>query len=521
MSCSPPLGSPLTHTRLRTPAATARVSGMCSVCTSDCDGTCEIGLSAVRGAEAVNPHAPDTQQFASEKTYPLDLSHFNINGRVFGVWGAPPDARKATFPEVDLQSRFGLQSRRPLSAPFLLPALAKLNWEDYFSGAALAGVVAVIGEDVVAKDKGLLMHAGRVRQAPLIAAMVEAFKRYDRGVGAIVLQANPDDEEKGVLEWAIEALGIRAVELKFGQAAKGIQGYSQVPRLEDARRFRDMGYLVLPDPTLPEVVERYQRGEGPVFQKIGKLPLWTEEHLVARVGELRRLGAEQICFKTGPFAPEDLVRILRIASEHGVDLVTLDGAGGGTGHSPVRMMHEWGLPPVELAVLVQRVLDAWRKEGRALPPIALAGGYALEDQVFKGLCLAAPHVSLIALGRASMTAAMVGARLGRSLKDGKGVPPAFERFGASREELFADQRLLRTWYGADAEQVPTGAVGVFSYLNRVSCGLRQLMALNRRFKLSELRREDLLPLTDTAAGISGIPSIMDRVGAAIEASRSL
>ncbi|MGB4439001.1 MAG: hypothetical protein WBJ13_07210 [Sedimentibacter sp.] len=54
MSYSPSLGSTLTHTKMRTPENVSDFSGMCVVCTANCTGTCEIGLSAVRGAEAIH-----------------------------------------------------------------------------------------------------------------------------------------------------------------------------------------------------------------------------------------------------------------------------------------------------------------------------------------------------------------------------------------------------------------------------------------------------------------------------------
>ena len=67
MSFSPPLGSTISHTRLRTPENVSKFSGMCAVCTSNCMGTCEIGLSALRGSEAIYPYETDINQFASEK----------------------------------------------------------------------------------------------------------------------------------------------------------------------------------------------------------------------------------------------------------------------------------------------------------------------------------------------------------------------------------------------------------------------------------------------------------------------
>ena len=512
MSWSPSLGTPVTHTRLRSPGHVADLSGMCAACTADCPGPCEIGLSALRGAEALLPFAADKNQFASEKRYPLDFSHFNINGRVFGAVGLPEDPYEATYPHAAIASSFGGAHPVPVRAPFILPAMAKLAWREYFAGAALFGVPAVIGEDVVAKDPGLVVEGHRVVASPLIADMVEAFRRYHRGFGDIVLQANFDDEYHGVLEYAIARLGVTSVELKFGQAAKGIQGMGRVAKREDALRFKALGYVVIPDPTDPAVAEAHARGVGPEFEKIGKLPFWTPEELVARVAELRRLGAQRVCFKTGPFDPRDLVQILEIASEAGVDLVTFDGAGGGTGHSPVKMMNEWGMPTVELGALLWKVLSAWKKRGKACPPVALAGGFVTEDQVYKGLALGAPHVGTIALGRGAMAAASVGRLVGEALKEGT-VPPEYARFGSTVEELFADLRVLKQIYGDEAVQIPPGALGVYSYLSRVAVGLQQFMALNRKFALAHIGREDLVPLTERAARATGLLTYEERLEA--------
>ena len=209
----------------------------------------------------------------------------------------------ATYPNADIRASFGLSKPVPCAAPMVLPAMAKLAWREYFAGAALAGVPAFIGEDVLSKDPGLAIEGHRVVEAPLVAEMLAAFRRYDRGLGDIVLQANCDDEFHGLLEYAIAQLEVQSVELKFGQAAKGIQGMGRVARIEDARRFKALGWLVLPDPDDPAVAEAHGRGEGPVFERIGRLPIWDEAGLLARVARLRELGAERICFKSGPFAP--------------------------------------------------------------------------------------------------------------------------------------------------------------------------------------------------------------------------
>ncbi len=502
MSYSKALGSTLTHTCVRTPENVTKSSGMCSVCTENCIGTCEIGLSAARGSEAIYPYETDINQFASEKNYPLDFSQFNINGRCFGASGCNEDAYEATYPKADISISFGMKNEVKMKAPFILPAIAKLNWKDYYAGAAMAGLLVVIGEDVVSKDKNLVLENGKVVSSPLINEMVNSFRQYYRGYGDIILQANYDDEALGVLDYAITKLKVKSVELKFGQAAKGIQGMGRVKNIDDALKFQKMGYLIYPNPMDPKVAENYKKGIGQVFEKIGKLPIWNEELLINRVNELRSLGAEHICFKTGPFDPNDLIRIIRIASEAKIDLITFDGAGGGTGNSPVKMMNEWGIPTVYLESMLHDILKKMNCKNYYLPQIAIAGGFATEDQIYKGLALGAPYISFVATGRAAMAAAMSGKLIGDMIKAGN-IPKEYQRFGTSQKEIFSEIRELKLYYN-NAEEISAGAIGVYSYINRISAGVKQFMALNRKFELKYIDRGDIIPLTEIAAKVTGL-----------------
>lgn len=503
MSYSPPLSSSITNTKMRTPNHISPFSGMCAVCTENCIGTCEIGLSATRGSEAINPYKSDINQFASEKDYPLDLSHFNINGRVFGAINCEEDPYLATFPKANVNTYFGINNKVKLKTPVILPALAKLNWEDYFAGAALAGTLAFIGESVVDKDPNVVFENGKVSHSPLIEAMVSAFRKYYHGYGDIVLQGNFDDEYLGVLDYAIEKLGVKSVELKFGQAAKGIQGFGSVDTIEKALMFQKRGHIIYPDPSKSIVAENYKNGMGESFQKIAKLPMWNEDILIKRVAELRSLGAEHITFKTGPYDPKDLIKIIKIASKSGVDLITFDGGGGGTGHSPSKMMNEWGMPTVYMESILYDILNKFKEKDYPLPQIAIAGGFTMEDHVYKGLALGAPFVDFIAIGRGTMAAAFSGKQVGEFIKKGK-VPKEYQRFGNTKEEIFSDIKILKEIYGEKAKDIPTGAIGVYSYINRISSGLRQLMALNRKFNIKDINRDDIIPLTELAAKVSGL-----------------
>ncbi len=515
MSYRPTLGTSITNTKLRTPQHISPFSGMCAVCSKDCIGTCEIGLSAIRGSDAINPYQSDINQFASEKDYPLDFSHFNINGRVFGAIACEEDPFLATFPKVTLDRTFGLKHKVNLKTPVILPALAKLNWPDYFAGAALAGTLAFIGESVVDKDPDLILSNGKVTHSPLLAQMIESFQKHYHGYGDIVLQANYDDEYLGVLDYAIEKLGVKSVELKFGQAAKGIQGYGVVDSLEKALVFKERGHIILPDPTDPVVVENYHQGIAEPFQKIGKLPMWDEDILLKRIAQLRALGAKRITFKTGPYDPKDLIRIIKIASKAEVDLITFDGGGGGTGHSPAKMMNEWGMPTVYMESLLYQILTKFKEKKYPLPQIAIAGGFAMEDDIYKGLALAAPFVDFIAVGRGAMAAAFAGRQIGQLIKQDK-LPKAYQQFGHSKEDIFSDLKALKVLFGEKANRIPTGAIGVYSYLNRLSTGLRQFLALNRKFDLTAIDRSDLIPLTDLAAQVSGLSTYHDRVRKELE-----
>jgi hypothetical protein len=514
MTYSPKLGSTITKTKMRTPDNISPFSGMCSVCSSNCTGTCEIGLSAVRGREAIYPYQTDKHQFASEKNYPVDFSHLNINGHVFGAVGCNEDPYDATYPKVTTEKNIGQHNPIKLKLPVILPAMAKLNWRDYYAGAALAGVLVVIGEDVILKDKELKLENNKVVSSPLIKDMVNSFRTYQRGYGDIVLQGNFDDDYMGVLEYAVKELGVESIEIKFGQAAKGIQGMGMVNSLDEALKFKKMGYVVEPNPEDEEIAKAYKEGKGLKFERIGKLPMWNEEILINRVKQLREMGAKRIFFKTGPFDPLDLLRILKIASKAEVDLVTFDGAGGGSGNSPVKMMNEWGIPTVEMESILYNMLKKLEAKGYNLPEVAVAGGISMEDHVFKTLALGANYIKMVGIGRAAMAAAMVGKQVEDMLREGN-VPKELQRFGSTKTEIFEDIKDLKLYYD-NAEDISGGAVGLYSYLNRITVGLQQLMALNRKFDLESIERNDIVPLTYEAKRMTGLMDYNELMEKAIE-----
>lgn len=499
MSFTPPLSSGFTGARNRSSFLSPQ-SGMCSFCTEECSGTCELAMAAVLGRQTVYPTTTGSNQIAGEKDYGLDWSHFNINGRVFGAVGAEPSYEDAEIYNVKLGRSYGKLHPVKLELPIILPALIKLNWKDYFGGAAMAGVSCVIGEDAKGKDANLVIKNGKVAEFPFLAGVLESFHQYYRAYGQTILQCNVEDDMLGVPEIAVTKYGAKAIEFKFGQSAKGTQPVNRLKDFDTALKRAEMGMLVRPDPKDPQVQQAYKEGICPVFYQYARLPQWDEEYMVRRVKEVRDMGAENVTFKMAGFDPADMEKVLRIGAAAGVDLITFDGAGGGSGYSPCHMMNEWGLPVVRMENVLVSIAKKLKAEGLDLPQLVVTGGFATEDQVFKALAFGENEIMGIGLCRASMAAAMTGKSIGEAIKAGN-VPAMYQKFGSTVEEIFADLPDLRAIYGKEANGFSTGAIGVFSYLRKIGFGLQHFAALNRKFDLNYLDRSDLIALTSDAAAL--------------------
>ena len=505
MSLSPNLSSLFNNTKLRTPNDISDLSGMCSVCSDKCPGSCEIGLSAVRGIEAAYPFGTSNNQFASEKVYPFDFSHFNINGRVFGAMGANEDSENTNVHSVDISYEFGYERKIKLKAPIILPAMAKLNWQDYYSGAAMAGVMVVIGENAIKLDSNLQHDSnGKVSNAPFLGKMIEYFRRYDRGYGDIILQVNADDIVLGTAEYALKNFDLKTIEIKFGQAAKGIQHVAPVYSYEEAVWLKTNGYLVFPNPLEESVKEEFFRGNGSHFMQCGRLPMWDEASLREIIENLREHGAKNIFFKMAGFDVNDIRRVLQIASANKIDLVTFDGAGGGSGNSPNKMMNEWSHPTIDLIKIVNKLLEELKVENLWIPEIAIAGGIVMEDTMFKALALGAPNIKLVGIGRAAMAAAVTGKNVGELIEK-EATPASYKSFGDNADAIFKDAKYIKSIYPQAGTPISYGAIGLYSYIARLSFGMQLLMALNRKFCLKYINQSDVIPLTKEARDYLALP----------------
>ena len=372
--------------------------------------------------------------------------------------------------------------------------IAAKYWDSFAIGAALCGFPIVVGENVVGIDKEAELVDGKILSAPELDRRVETFLRYYDGYGAIIVQMNVEDTRNGVAEYLIDKYGDKIIiELKWGQGAKDIGGEIQVTDIDYACFLKSRGYVVDPDPTDPVVRKAFENRAITSFarhSRLGGTDLdatdQVREAFMGEVNRLRKLGFKRISLKTGSYGMEALAMAIRFAADAKLDLLTIDGSGGGTGMSPWNMMDHWGVPSLPLHAKTYEYCKLLADRGIAPPDISLAGGFAREDHIFKAIALCAPYTKLVCMGRAPMIPGFLGSNIEGVFKPEKRaelsghwekLPPAVKAVGTYPEEIFAGWEAVRQKVGdEEMANIPFGAIAMYGYADKLGCGLQQFMA---------------------------------------------
>ena len=491
-------------------------SGICSRCIDGCKGTCDLFRATFRGRELLYPQPFGSITAGADKDYPVDYSHLNINGYAFGAKGIEANPDMATFPSVDTETAFGVDSKVKMRVPIFTGALgstdiARKNWEHFAIGAAISGITLVCGENVCGIDPDLEFNAdGKVVKSPEMDRRINEYRRHHEGYGDILVQMNVEDTRIGVAEYVIDKLGVETIELKWGQGAKCIGGEIKVNSLKRALELKKRGYIVTPDPESPASQAAFKAGPLKQFERHSRLGFIDQEGFMREVERLRALGAKRVTLKTGAYPMRELAMAIRWSSDAKIDLLTIDGAPGGTGMSPWRMMCEWGVPAIYLHSMAFELCDRLAKKGKPVPDIAFAGGFSSEDHVFKALALGAPYCKAVCMGRALMIPGMVGKNTEKWLRGEQGgLPSTVSVFGSTKEEIFMNYEVLKEKYGSEADKLPLGAVGIFSAVDKIKVGLQQIMAGSRNWNVTYISRKDIFSLTEECAKVTGTSYVMD------------
>ena len=495
------------------------LSGMCALCIRECPFLCEVSLSSFRGREVLYPVNDyfGSSTAASIKDARLDWSDFNIMAELRGAKGIEADSDKALFEKADVSTSMGgIHLRAPVIAgAFGSTAVAKVNWDGLAVGCALAGSSIVIGENVCAMDPDVKIANGKVTDSEDMAYRVSKFREYwDHKNGDVVIQTNVEDQRLGVDDYALSKLEVNAIERKWGQGAKAIGGEVRLTSIERAKQLKSRGYIVVPDPDDPAVQDAFKAGTFKTFERHSRVGMPAYEPFVEDVENLRSKGARFVTIKTGAYRPSDVAWTMKVASEAKVDYVTFDGAGGGTGMSPVPMMNEMSTPTVYLEAQVLKCCQILKRKGKYIPDIAMAGGFMNETQIYKTIALSnfgdGPYVKGVVMARSPLTSVMKCSYFEELGKAGK-LPKAFtDKYGSQPEQYYNAFTELRTKYGEEVKKMPLPGIGLYTYLqDRIAVGLKQLLAGSRRFKLDLIDRTCIASLTERANKVTGIPLLED------------
>ncbi len=513
-------------------------SSLCTLCRADCSGQCETWLSSLVGRKLLYPRDFGTVTAGANNTTHVGVSYnsLRIQGYAYGAYGLngnlSNDPDDCIFPNVDLTTEFGAEVKTKSRIPLMTGALgstfiAAKYWDSFAIGGALVGIPVVIGENVVGVDREAVIENGHIEKAPELDRRISGYLRYFDGYGAIIVQMNVEDTRNGVAEYVANKYGDKCIiELKWGQGAKDIGGEIQVTSLDYALFLKKRGYVVDPNPELPKVQEAFKSGAIRSFarhSRLGGTNLSTvdlvREDFMKSVDYLRSLGFKRISLKTGSYGMTELAMAIKFASEGKLDLLTIDGSGGGTGMSPWNMMQSWGVPSINLHSKAHEYASLLAAKGQKVVDLSFAGGFALEDSIFKAIALGAPYTKLVCMGRAIMVPGFVGSNIEGVLKpenkdkvngNWDELPKSVSKFGNKAEEIFASYFDVQDKIGKDEmKNIPYGAIAFWTMADKLSCGLQQLMAGARKFRVDQLARTDLFAANRETAKETGISHVSD------------
>jgi hypothetical protein len=360
-------------------------------------------------------------------------------------------------------------------------------------------------------DVDAKIENGKVTYSHELKHRVDSFRKFwDGKHGDVIIQTNVEDQKLGIDAYALSKLEVNVIERKWGQGAKAIGGEVRLKDLQKAILLKKRGYIVIPDPEDPVVQQAFKNGVFQTFERHSRVGIPKEKAFIEDIEWLRKQGAKRVFLKTGAYRPSAVAYTMKFASEAKIDVLSFDGAGGGTGMSPVPMMDEMSIPTIYLEAIVLRCAQILKSKGRYVPDLVMAGGFIEETSIFKTIAMSnfgqGPLIKAVLMGRSPITAAMKASYFKQLSQEGK-LPRVFaDRFGTTPDKFFIATPELRAKYGASFNDIPAESIGVYTYLtDRVGVGLKQLMAGNRKWKLDLLGRGDLMSLSELATKVTGIP----------------
>jgi two-component system, response regulator PdtaR len=307
-------------------------SSLCTLCRADCMGKCETWLSSLVGTQTAVPARFRHCHRRRQQHHPCGVSYnsLRIQGYAYGAHGmAQSDQRSGRlhFPQCrpDHRIRQEIKTKSPHSADDRRPGVDLHRRQ-------ILGLLCRRRRPGRHSDRGRRERGrrgpeseiadGKIKEAPELDRRIDTYLRYHDGYGAIIVQLNVEDTRNGVAEYVVEKYGDKCcIELKWGQGPRTSAARSRSRSIDYALFLKNRGYLVDPDPELPEVQEGLQKGRSnpspatAAWAAPTSIPERVREDFMKSVDYLRKIGFKRISLKTGSYGMEELAMAIKFASE--------------------------------------------------------------------------------------------------------------------------------------------------------------------------------------------------------------
>lgn len=140
------------------------------------------------------------------------------------------------------------------------------------------------------------------------------------------------------------------------------------------------------------------------------------------------------------------------------------------------------MPSLPLHARAHDCCEILADRGIRPPDLALAGGFAREDHLFRALALCSPYARLVCMGRAPMIPGFLVSNIEGVLKPERRaavhghwdqLPSSVSTIGTTPETIFAAWEAVHARVGtSEMEKIPFGAIAMLGYADKLRCGLQ-------------------------------------------------